>query len=94
MTRFTFISTRGIFLITALTAVISDITGFRKPISYARNIVWDRGEKLYTSIFEPTPDGRRMGVGDWGIVPSRQAGPGRVTKASRWKCWCILATTR
>ncbi len=48
-----------------------DITGFRKPISYARNIVWDRGEKLYTSITEPTPEGKKMRVGPWGVVPSR-----------------------
>jgi beta-galactosidase len=48
-----------------------DITGFRKPISYDRNIVWDRGEKLYTSIIEPAADGRHMKVADWGIVPSR-----------------------
>jgi beta-galactosidase len=48
-----------------------DITGFRKPISYARNIVWDRGEKLYTSITEPTPSGKKMGVGPWGVIPSR-----------------------
>lgn len=48
-----------------------DITGFRKPISYARNIVWNRGEKLYTSITEPTPEGKKRRVGAWGVVPSR-----------------------
>lgn len=48
-----------------------DITGFRKPVSYARNIIWNRGERLYTSITEMTTDGRKLRVGDWGVVPSR-----------------------
>jgi beta-galactosidase len=48
-----------------------DLTGFRKPISHARNIVWDCGEKLYTSITEPTPDGRPMRLGAWGVIPTR-----------------------
>jgi beta-galactosidase len=48
-----------------------DITGFRKPISHVRNIVWDRGEKLYTSVTEPTPDGRPIRAPGWGVIPSR-----------------------
>jgi beta-galactosidase len=48
-----------------------DLTGFRKPISYARNIVWDRGEKMYTSVTEPTPDGKPLRVAAWGVIPSR-----------------------
>ncbi len=48
-----------------------DLTGFRKPISHQRNIVWNRGEKLYTSITETTPDGRNYRVAEWGIVPSQ-----------------------
>jgi beta-galactosidase len=47
-----------------------DITGFRKPISYQRNITWDRGEKLYTSITELAPDGRPLRAGGWGVKPS------------------------
>ncbi|HSV16139.1 MAG TPA: DUF4982 domain-containing protein, partial [Tepidisphaeraceae bacterium] len=43
---------------------------FRKPISYARNIVWNRGERLYTSVVEPTPQGKPRRVGGWGVVPS------------------------
>ncbi|MGC4030957.1 MAG: glycoside hydrolase family 2 TIM barrel-domain containing protein [Tepidisphaeraceae bacterium] len=48
-----------------------DITGFRKPISYARNITWGRGETLYTSVTELTPDGRKYRVAEWGVVPTR-----------------------
>jgi beta-galactosidase len=47
-----------------------DITGFRKPISYLRNITWDRGEKLYTSITESAPDGRPFRASGWGVKPS------------------------
>jgi beta-galactosidase len=46
------------------------LTGFRKPVSHYRNIVWNRGEKLYTSILEPTPDGRPYSVEGWGIAPA------------------------
>jgi len=48
-----------------------DITGFRKPSSYARNITWGRGETLYTSIAEPTPDGRKLKLTEWAVYPSR-----------------------
>jgi beta-galactosidase len=48
-----------------------DLTGFRKPVSHARNITWNRGEMLDTAVIEPTPDGRRIRVADWGVIPSR-----------------------
>ena len=47
-----------------------DMTGFRRPVSYYRNITWDRGEKLYTSVTEPTPDGRPIRAPGWALVPS------------------------
>jgi len=47
-----------------------DITGFRKPISHYRNIIWDRGEKLYTAILQPSPDGKPYRVEEWGLAPS------------------------
>jgi beta-galactosidase len=47
-----------------------DITGFRKPISHYRNIIWDRGEKLYTAILQPSADGRPYRVEEWGLPPS------------------------
>lgn len=50
-----------------------DLTGSRKPMSHYRNIVWDRGEKLYVSVQEPTPDGRRwVGIG-WSVSPLRES---------------------
>lgn len=47
-----------------------DITGWRKPISYYRNIVWDRGEKLYTAVFQPAPDGKAWNTTPWSLPPS------------------------
>jgi beta-galactosidase len=44
-----------------------DLTGWRKPTSHYRNIVWDRGEKLYVSVIAPTPDGRPWGLGWWAM---------------------------
>ncbi|MGN6370501.1 MAG: sugar-binding domain-containing protein, partial [Phycisphaerae bacterium] len=34
-----------------------DMTGWRKAVSHARNIVWGRGEKLFASVVEPRGDG-------------------------------------
>jgi len=48
-----------------------DITGFRKPVSHARNITWDRGEKLYTSVIELGSDDKPLRAPGWGTVPSR-----------------------
>ena len=47
-----------------------DVTGWRKPVSHARNITWGRGEILYTSVVEPRGDGRKWEASRWGTVPS------------------------
>jgi beta-galactosidase len=47
-----------------------DLTGWRKPISHYRNIIWDRGEKLYAAVVVPTPDGRPWGLGQWALPPA------------------------
>jgi beta-galactosidase len=44
-----------------------DLTGWRKPTSHYRNIVWNRGEKLYVAVIAPTPDGRPWGLGGWAV---------------------------
>jgi beta-galactosidase len=44
-----------------------DLTGWRKPTSHYRNIVWDRGEKLYVSVIAPTPNNRPWGLGWWAV---------------------------
>ncbi|MDR1011759.1 MAG: DUF4982 domain-containing protein [Opitutaceae bacterium] len=46
-----------------------DLTGWRKPISHYRNIVWDRGEKLYAAVLAPAPGGGKWGVSPWAPEP-------------------------
>lgn len=47
-----------------------DLTGWRKPISHYRNIVWDRGERLYAAVVAPTSDGRPWNVTPWALPPA------------------------
>lgn len=41
-----------------------DLTGWRKPVSHYRQLVWDRGETLYAAVRVPPP-----GEGDWNVTP-------------------------
>lgn len=47
-----------------------DITGWRKPISHYRNIVWDRGEKLYLAVQEPPPSEGAWQPTRWAMPPA------------------------
>lgn len=47
-----------------------DITGWRKPISHYRNIIWGRGEKLYAAVVVPTADDRPWGLSQWALPPA------------------------
>jgi beta-galactosidase len=46
-----------------------DLTGWRRPSSHYRNIVWDRGEKLYAAVREVAPDGRALNLSLWAPPP-------------------------
>jgi beta-galactosidase len=46
-----------------------DICGTRRAIAHYRNIVWDRGEKLYLGVRQPVPEGKAMSVTQWGVWP-------------------------
>jgi beta-galactosidase len=46
-----------------------DLTGWRKPASHYRAIVWDRGEKLYAAVRTPSPDGKPWGLTKWSTIP-------------------------
>jgi beta-galactosidase len=46
-----------------------DICGSRKAIAHYRNIVWDRGEKLYLGVRQPVPEDKKMSVTRWGVWP-------------------------
>jgi beta-galactosidase len=50
-----------------------DLTGWRKPVSHYRNIVWDRGEKLYAAVFAPAPGGGNWNVTPWSMPPALPA---------------------
>jgi len=47
-----------------------DITGHRKPISHFRNIVWNRGEKLYAAVIRPAPSGGTWNLSRWAVKPT------------------------
>jgi beta-galactosidase len=44
-----------------------DFIGWRKPASHYRNIVWDRGEKLYAAVLVPPPGGGKWNLTPWSI---------------------------
>ncbi len=46
-----------------------DLCGFRRSTAHYRNILWDRGEKLYLGVRQPVPEGKRMSVTQWGVFP-------------------------
>jgi beta-galactosidase len=46
-----------------------DICGTPRAIAHYRNIVWDRGEKLYLGVRQPVPEGKSMSVTQWGVWP-------------------------
>jgi beta-galactosidase len=47
-----------------------DLTGWRKPVSHYRNLVWERGETLYAAVLAPTPDGRPWNLTPWSMPPA------------------------
>ena len=46
-----------------------DICGNRKAVAHYRNIVWDRGEKLYLGVRQPAPEGKEIHATRWGVWP-------------------------
>jgi len=58
-----------------------DLIGQRKPMSHLRNIVWDRGEKLYMAVRQPE-DEKKIVVTGWGFFPTSESWtwPGREGK--------------
>jgi len=47
-----------------------DITGFRKPISHYRNIVWNKGETLYAAVQVPAPGSKPWNLTAWSVPPA------------------------
>lgn len=47
-----------------------DLTGWRKPISHYRNILWNADEKIYMAVREPNPDNGTIKLTDWAVWPT------------------------
>jgi beta-galactosidase len=43
-----------------------DLCGFKRPQSYYRDVVWQRGEKLYIAVHMPIPEGKTPIITAWG----------------------------
>ena len=46
-----------------------DLCGNRRANAHYRNIVWNRGEKLFLGVRQPPPDGKELRVTRWGVYP-------------------------
>ena len=47
-----------------------DITGFRKPQSYYRDILWNGGDRVYAAVRFPDPAGKKIFAIGWSVYPS------------------------
>ena len=47
-----------------------DLTGWRKPISHYRNILWNNTEKLYMAVKEPNPANGEIKLTLWSVWPT------------------------
>lgn len=47
-----------------------DLTGWRKPISHYRNMLWNNTEKLYMAVKEPNPDNGEIKETMWSVWPT------------------------
>ncbi len=48
-----------------------DLNCERKPLSHYRQILWDRGEKLYAAVQVPGPDGKSWQLSKWAHPPTK-----------------------
>jgi beta-galactosidase len=47
-----------------------DLTGYRKPSSYYRDILWNGGDRVYTTVRLPEPEDKRILAAGWAVYPS------------------------
>lgn len=47
-----------------------DLTGWRKPISHYRNLLWNDNEKLYMAVKEPNPETGKIRETIWSVWPT------------------------
>ncbi len=47
-----------------------DLTGYRKPQSYYRDILWNGGDRVYATVRLPEPEGKRIIAVGWATYPT------------------------
>ncbi len=47
-----------------------DITGFRKPASYYRDILWNGGDRIFATVRLPEPEGQSILAAGWAVYPT------------------------
>jgi beta-galactosidase len=47
-----------------------DLTGFRKPSSYYRDILWNGGDRVFATVRLPDPEGKKIMTPGWAVYPS------------------------
>lgn len=47
-----------------------DLTGYRKPQSYYRDIIWNGGDRIYATVRLPEPDGKKIIAALWATYPT------------------------
>ena len=47
-----------------------DLTGYRKPQSYYRDILWNGGDRVYATVRLPEPDGKKIIAIMWATYPT------------------------
>lgn len=47
-----------------------DLTGFRKPQSYYRDILWNGGDRVYATVRLPDPEGMKIIAVGWATYPT------------------------
>lgn len=47
-----------------------DLTGYRKPQSYYRDILWNGGDRVYATVRLPEPEGKKTIATGWAVYPT------------------------
>ena len=47
-----------------------DLTGYRKPQSYYRDILWNGGDRVYATVRFPEPEGKKIIAVGWAVYPT------------------------
>jgi beta-galactosidase len=47
-----------------------DLTGYRKPQSYYRDILWNGGDRVYATVRFPEPEGKKIIAAMWATYPT------------------------